>query len=493
MINKIKIHNVRSISNFEVENASNINILCGANNTGKSTVLKCICGVIGYTFDLNSTSTQGEVEINIQHEKYKLPEGIISQELVYKATYLIGSGRISAHHLSNGSKISEVRLALNESENFLYTSFSKSRIGNVGHGVNKSSSAETFSNPDNLTSKIDRILSDREYPNHELFRNLVYQILGFNISCVLVDGGGKLPGITLDEKNYISIENMGDGVYQILSLIVNLINANDKIFILEEIENDLHPSSLKVLCNLIKSRSTNNQFFISTHSNIVIRELSQSEKTKMFKFTAVKNGRIPLTSIKEVVGLDEKISLLEEMGYDCYDIGLYKYWFIFEESSSERLFRDYIFKWFFPEQKKYLRTISSCGIDKAEIQFDAINAIFTVFHLGNVFKNKVFIALDSGRKEKEIIDRIKATYQIKGWNIENFINFSFHDLEECYPISLKNDFLKIKELPKKQKRDGKKELFDSLLTWINNNEDDARNHFQLTLNNEIEILKNILK
>jgi hypothetical protein len=201
-----------------------------------------------------------------------------------------------------------------------------------------------MASPDNISSKIDRVLSDREYPNHDQFRDCVVKILGFPLSSIMHDAG-KIPGITIDEISSISIERMGDGVVQILFLLVELFNSKDKIFVLEEIENDLHPSSIIALCDLIsKAEMRGNQFFISTHSNIVIRELAKCNSTSMYKIISELSGKIPSSQIIKADSLDAKIQLIEELGYDCYDIGMYKLWVVFEESSAQTFFRDYAFK-----------------------------------------------------------------------------------------------------------------------------------------------------
>jgi AAA15 family ATPase/GTPase len=60
----------------------------------------------------------------------------------------------------------------------------------------------------------------------------------------------------------IEVLNMGEGFRNLLPLIVNLCVADGNLFLLEEPENDIHPTALKALLELIlaKAEKTNSLF-----------------------------------------------------------------------------------------------------------------------------------------------------------------------------------------------------------------------------------------
>jgi hypothetical protein len=126
------------------------------------------------------------------------------------------------------------------------------------------------------------------------------------------------------------------------------------------------------------------------------------------------------------------------------------------------------------------------------VTMSCIESIFTVFNLGNVFKNRVVLALDDGDSEVGIVNKIREKYVIKGWDAINFHNFSFHDFEQTYPECLRDKFKNIKKLNKKEKRAGKMKLFQELLEWIKSDETVARNHFENVLKCEIKYFSNFL-
>ena len=174
---------------------------------------------------------------------------------------------------------------------------------------------------------------------------------------------------------------MGDGVAQMLALIADLLRAENKVFIVEELENDLHPHAIRALLDLaIEScRSRGNQFFISTHSNVVLRHIAAESDTKVFRTSLhLADDRIPDAEVTEVPNTaDARRELLEELGYELFDAGLYKGYLLVEEASAEAVIRDYLIPTFVPELREKLRTVAAQGFDDAEIRFTNFARLFS--------------------------------------------------------------------------------------------------------------------
>jgi hypothetical protein len=84
-------------------------------------------------------------------------------------------------------------------------------------------------------------------------------------------------------------------------LIIYLATAKNKLFLIEELENDIHPEALKQLLELIIEKSDGNQFIITTHSNIVMKYLGACEETKILQVTMELNkDGIPTSSVKDI-------------------------------------------------------------------------------------------------------------------------------------------------------------------------------------------------
>ena len=116
--------------------------------------------------------------------------------------------------------------------------------------------------------------------------------------------------MVLDDETMIPVTNMGEGTINVLAFLVHLTTASGKLFLIEEIENDLHPTALKHLLEFIISKSETNQFIISTHSNIVARYLGTATLSNLYsvQMTLAEGSKIP-TSVCELVpeGPDHRI------------------------------------------------------------------------------------------------------------------------------------------------------------------------------------------
>lgn len=247
----------------------------------------------------------------------------------------------------------------------------------------------------------------------------------------------------------IPITSMGEGISHILALIYDLLEAEKQIFLIEEPENDLHPQALKKLLNLIIEKSVTNQFFISTHSNIVCKILGGETNTKIFNIeTKFNDNSIPRSECQELETEKQRKDALEKLGYDLSDYYLWAGWLILEESSAEFFIREYLIPWFTPELKGKLKTVAAKG----------------------KFVNKASCS----------------------WSNENFKNFSKSNFEDYYPAEFKDDISIInEETDTQKKREKKKALLDKVKDWINEDEEKAKKEFQESAKEIISILGEI--
>src|SRR5262249_19596834 len=155
-------------------------------------------------------------------------------------------------------------------------------------------------------------------------------------------------GIPVGKHDFIYVEDMGEGVSSLLGLIASLCMADGNLLLIEEPENDIHPEGLKALLRSIVEKSANNQFIVSTHSNIVTKHLGAAPGGKVFKVELnYQPGQVPTSTIEEIPGTPEaRIDVLRELGYELYDFDLWNGWLILEEASAERIIRDYLIPWF---------------------------------------------------------------------------------------------------------------------------------------------------
>lgn len=498
-ITSIELTNIKSFRKLEKTTLSqSINIFIGANNSGKSTVLNSILNLQRNGAITGSDITLGEQngEISLCFEGTHFPNLTYISEQYQNLIYdPVNNQRIAKSDNGNTQGVNVIPEV--EPYNLIYPYLSKRKVANFSDTMNEQNANSVTGNFTNLFSKIDRLVTP-EYPANSQYIKACDDILGFRISS-LAKGGGKQSVYFVDNSGHIPLTSMGEGIANILGLITDLCVADDKIFLIEEPENDIHPKALKGLLNLIVEKSLTNQFFISTHSNIVMKYLGGIENAKIFnlksELTDTKKEKLFISKLTEVPNNPEsKMLVLEDLGYEFYDFGLWDLWLFLEESSAEILIRQWFIKWYTPKLLNRLKTFSANSTSQLIPKFVDFNKLFVFLHLEPVYKNKVWVIIDSGEEETKIINELKGMYVKSGWKESNFSQFSEHDFEMYYPSIFKDEVETIIRIQNKNtKRESKKELLEKVKIWIHENPILAKEEFSKSASSVILKLKEIEK
>jgi predicted ATPase len=494
-ISELRIENLRSFSSAEIKFSSGINILIGRNNSGKSTILQAMLllqsqVLVGSDIRRISSSTPNAVvEIFYLGDETTLKS---SGEYDNFHRYTISSGNRFDIVGSTGSQSSggwDARFKPVEPQNLIYPYLSKRKVGSFSEAINESCTNLVQGNFTHLVAKIDRLINP-DLPSHRQYRKACQEILGFSISTT-ASANGKKAVYIVDDFNHISLDAMGEGISNLLGLIVDLCIAKDKVFLIEEPENDIHPLALKKLMDLIYEKSTNNQFIITTHSNIVLKHLGSHPESKIFKVDMKFQDQLPTSSVSVADQSPEsRREILEDLDYELYDFDLWKAWLFLEESSAEKIIREYLVPWFTPKLSGKLRTFSAGSRDQVPMKFDDFNRLFVFLHLEASYKDRAWIVIDSGEEEEKIISQLKTKY--KSWNSDCFRTWDQHDFESYYPSQFEDQIKQTLSIAnKKDKREAKKELLEDVESWINQDESTAKESFSKSAQFVINILKDI--
>lgn len=496
-ISAIEIENVRGFKKLEkTEFSDSINIIVGANNSGKSTIIHSLFKLQRRALvtkkDITIGQTNGYIKIltkGFHHPQIK--EGEEFEHILFDIAKNSGS-KVK----NNKGKVSLSTIPETEPGNLIYPYLSKRKVAKYQVTINEANANSVTGNFTNLYSKIDRLITPQFQPANSEYIAACNEILGFQIS-TLPKGAGKEAVLFVHNLEHIPLSSMGEGISNMLGLITDLCIAENKIFLIEEPENDIHPKALKALLNLIADKSRNNQFFISTHSNIVLKQLGGFGDTKVFKVSnnecdKVKPG-LKYSKLKEVAKDPEsRKAILEELGYEFYDFDLWSSWLFLEESSAEVIIRQHLIRWFTPSLINKVKTFSANSISQIAQKFQDFNRLFVFLHLQPIYKNKVWVIIDGGDNEKKIIEEFQRTYTKSGWKEDNFTQFKEHDFERYYPSQFQKEVDEILAIiNKKEKRKRKIKLTDKVKDWIFNNEDTAVKEFSKSANEVIEKLKSI--
>ncbi|MCC6841444.1 MAG: AAA family ATPase [Saprospiraceae bacterium] len=507
-VKSLTLNNIRSFELTTKLNFSNgINIIIGQNNVGKSTILKSILNLQITTFgkidELIGSEDNSYFLIDIDPENIELFTGaknfnsisIVCRPPNFELRILSGEKDRpqTATHVS--------RIQNEEPYNQIYYFKSNRKVVTLNKQIDLQYSKQITGDFTNITAKVDRLNT----PQNLLFNTFISaceKVLGFQISTKQINGGKTL-SYYVDNDNQIPIESMGDGVLQAIGIIADIVIAKDKVFLIEEVENDLHPNAIKELLNVIydSSINNNNQFFISTHSNIVLSHLGSHLETKIFEVTQSENSNniknLRLSNIIQIKDdFNERKRILTDLGYNLIDFTNYSGWIFFEESSAESIVNKFLIPWFVPDLNS-IRTYSSAGSGRLYNNFKEFVRTFVFIYLDKAYNNKAWVIIDGGEKEKIIINKFRKHYDKNGFSKNNFIQLSKHDFEQYYPSRFKADADKVIDMPKdtedeiELRKQSKSELLNSVISWAGTNYEEAKKEFESSASEIIEILRDI--
>lgn len=490
-ISELHIQNIKSYKEARFAFSKGINIIIGPNNAGKSTILLPILALQEHLTQISPLVLRfGETQWNAQI-KLQDNNGKFLNKEIESVNFSCSGNSLKKETLAAGGR--PVPLAMisgNEPKNFIFPFLSRRKNANFSNQVDIATTNKISVNFENLTAKIDRI-SNPGFPNDQEYIKACEEILGFRITTTRSQGG-KTPVLIVNYPDFIPLDAMGEGVVNILGLLVNLVVAKEQLFILEEPENDIHPGALKTLLALIEKKALNNQFIITTHSNVVLRQLGGLPSSAVFNIKFNLEENVPTSQAIKAETSEERMEILESLGYELSDFGMWNAWLFLEESSAEKIIREYLIPWFCNSLSNRIRTYSMRCLSETETKFSYFDKLFVFLHLAPTYKNKVWVIIDGGEEERSTIDRLKAKYVPLEWKEENFMQFTKHDFEEYYPTKFNERVQSVlSETDKEVKRKKKKELLQEVENWINENPKDAATSFEASASEIIEKLKTI--
>ncbi|NAS27009.1 AAA family ATPase [Herbidospora sp. NEAU-GS84] len=477
-----------------------INIFAGKNNAGKSAFIRAIHLMQGGADttgrDLRIGQSSGEVQIHLDDIDFRHFERSIKQEISGTLTIRLNRGPQDQLIIPTpGLKVgptNEMGVGFSpqaEPDNFIYTYLSKRKVARFEELVNRSRATAVTSDLRYLTSKVDR-LANIDHPRSEEYSALCKKVLGFRIS-TFGSANGHQSGISVGNFDYIPIEAMGEGVSSLLGLITDLCVADGNLFLIEELENDIHPEGLKTILQAIIEKSQKNQFIISTHSNIVTKYLGAAPGSKIFVVESdYRPAQVPTSSIREIEPTPAaRIEVLRQLGYELYDFDLWEGWLILEESTAEAIIKDYLIPWFTPKLSR-IRTLSAGGTSKVRPTFEDFRRLFLFTHLEEQYRYRAWVLVDGDDTGRAAIEELQQMYG-RMWPKDHFRTLTAADFESYYPANFADEVTQMRSLGHSAKPSAKKTLVNRVKQWCDKNEEEAKIGFAKSAAEVIEILKEI--
>ena len=204
--------------------------------------------------------------------------------------------------------------------------------------------------------------------------------------------------------------------------------------------------------------------------------------------------RIPTSVVEEVPSeFSARRAVIEELGYDFSDFDLHGAWLFLEESSAERIIRDYLVRWFTPKLAGRLRTFAAGGVDHVEVKFADFDRMFVFLNLESAYKNRAWVLVDAGEAEKKVIESLRTKWTARGWSDDNFQQFGEHDFERYFPERFREDIDAAcgETTDKQAKRERKSALLKRVIAWIDEDPSKAKAEFQESARDVIDRLRRI--
>jgi len=324
MFTSLKVNNFRCFQSFELQELGTINLLVGANNSGKTSLLEAIqllcsggnlnslqelmisrgeykwkefeqtrwpeldISNLFYGYEIE-TKTQLKIEAANEKTQDNLTLSVLesesnldnSEELDDNITEL---GRLDLFLHFTGEKEEKFKLPLSTAGG-LSTDYLRRLRTSRKPGIKTQFVTPLSFNISELTALFDKVVLTPE-------ENLVLEALKIidpkikriasvgpekygKISTSLGQRGGFVVKFS-DKERPITIGNLGDGIWRILAIMLATISCKDGILLVDEIDSGLHHTTMSEMWQLIwkTAKEFNIQVFATTHSDDCWRGLA---------------------------------------------------------------------------------------------------------------------------------------------------------------------------------------------------------------------------
>ncbi len=290
MFKTLEIHNLRGIKSAEIEGLNQINLFFGKNNCGKSTVLEALFLISGQSnptlpLSINSMRNYSKfTEDDLNIEFYHLdPRNKILISTTGDENRNLEISQIKSHsntvdldslrngNSENAAKRYGIKLDYSIGENKFSSDFIlqegnlKNGKANIDHRYKESIFSQYIPSTNfqgYLNEEFARIVANKQ----ESYILSALQEIDPDIKDIQLVGDEILVDIGAEQR--LPINMTGDGLRKLLMIIVSIFRCRNGIILIDEIDNGLHFSAMKVLWKaiLIATRENNVQLFATTHN-----------------------------------------------------------------------------------------------------------------------------------------------------------------------------------------------------------------------------------
>lgn len=297
--NNIHIQNFRGFDNLQINKIAKVNVLVGANNVGKTSLLEAVFMLTGMSNPICSvkidSSRKSSKDVSIDELRYIFHNVDFSDPVLLSANTCVGDRRL---RITPILRYDDKEMSVNTAQR---------KINKLQFDFDTTNNPNEYSYHSDLTQDVDGNFKNNKDENYtesltcifvpterqdrnalNSFSHLVklgkkqdvinrLQMLNADIESIEALPEGlflKYRGV----RELLPIEVAGDGIRRIINIISTIATNNYDVVLIDEFDNGLHYSAHKMLWKAVLdySQHQNIQIFATTHNIECLESLSKA-------------------------------------------------------------------------------------------------------------------------------------------------------------------------------------------------------------------------
>jgi len=329
----LKPHKCILLDNIVLHNIGKINVICGKNNSGKTSVLESILNLKSQYlhniyFQLNNdlivelldvsygkeiSNTAKNCAMALEEILHKHKDFLFSAKDINSLVSLVKNDYDQRQDISPKIRFRSFQGyfigRLNEYiKDFLFEPVLVNAHRNLQDKPEIKDDIPVESNGENLTNKLFHIFNSDKKEIYNKINAAFYEITNYHFKIDLSNKRNLSLKFSTDFKTWTEYKNCGMGLIDVLIILWFALGIEDSPVLIEEPESHIHPEMQRKLLAYIKN-NTDKQFFFTTHSNIF---LDPTYADKIF-YTEIKDGAVQISEVTS------RAETLQNLGYSISD------------------------------------------------------------------------------------------------------------------------------------------------------------------------------
>lgn len=364
MLKSVKIENFRGLQSLELQNLGRLNLLVGANNCGKTSILEAIqllCSPDDIESFLVSMETRGESSYNYQIKdvEFAIQNLFYSYTINLNSSFLIYGKRFHDQDMKFSASIEK-----NEKRNQYHNHFLELKVSwkndeweEEDNNWQKSTYNLPLTLKTNCLSRTSIQTIINQHPIHiyeiqkQVDRSITQFITPFSLSAKemvdlfedivltpeesFVENALKtiepkierIASVSPEREDYrsregflvrlsdrdrpVPIGSLGDGIWRMLGLALAIVNTRDGFLFIDEIDTGLHYTAMADMWKLVweTAKRLNVQVFATTHSSDCWRSLATIASEEDAAEDGIRIHRIERDNPQSIVFSEKEIAI----------------------------------------------------------------------------------------------------------------------------------------------------------------------------------------